>query len=119
VTSETQSRVHYAGRLGAEPRTKQTPKGRFVMEFPVAVAIDGQEKPGWRQTVVFDAKARALEGALHKGTAVEVVAYEHAKTKTDPATGRRRDVREYYATAVTPKPRAGEPASEAPHKPRS
>lgn len=103
ATPETQLRVHYAGRLGTEPRTKQTPKGRFVMEFPVAVAIDGQEKPEWRQTVVFDAKARTLDGVLHKGTAVEVVAYEHHKTKTDPATGRRRDVREYYATAVTPK----------------
>jgi len=116
---EMQPRVHYAGRLGTEPRTKQTPKGRFVMEFPVAVAVDGHEKPEWRQTVVFDAKARALEGALHKGTAVEVIAYEHAKTKTDPATGRRRDVREYYATAVTPKPRAGELTSEAPADPRS
>ncbi len=84
----------------------------------MAVAVDGQEKPEWRQTVVFDAKARALEGALHKGTAVEVIAYEHHKTKIDPATGRRRDVREYYATAVTPKSRADEPASEAPRDPR-
>ena len=89
------------------------------MEFPVAVSVAGQEKPEWRQTVVFDAKARALDGVLHKGTAVEVIAYEHHKTKSDPATGRRRDVREYYATTVTPKLRAGESASEAPGDPRS
>ena len=118
ATPETQPRVHYGGRLGTEPRTKQTPKGRFVMEFPVAVAVDGQEKPEWRQTVVFDAKARTLEGVLHKGTAVEVVAYEHHKTKTDPATGRRREVREFYATAITPKPHAVKPVPEASRDPR-
>lgn len=111
--------MHYAGRLGTDPRTKQTPKGRFVMEFPVAVVIEGREKPEWRDTVVFDAKARALDGIIHKGASVEVVAYKHRKTRTDPATGRRREVREYYATSVTPKPRAGEPTSEAPHDPRS
>ena len=119
ASPQGQRRVKFAGRLGTEPRTKQTPKGRLVMEFPVAVAIAGQEKPEWRQTVVFDAKARALDGVLHKGTAVEVIAYEHHKTKSDPATGRRRDVREYYATTVTPKLRAGESASEAPGDPRS
>lgn len=112
--TEHQSRVQFAGRLGTDPRTKVTPKGKFVMEFPVAVAVADQEKPEWRHTVVFDAKARALDGVLRKGTAVEVIAYEHLKTKTDTDTARRREVREYYATAVTPKPRAGEPASEAP-----
>ena len=81
-------RVPFADRLGTDPRTKLTPKGKFVMEFPVAVAV-------------------------------EVIAYEHLKTKSDPATGRRHEVREYYATTVTPKPRAGEPASEALHRPCS
>ena len=78
-----------------------------------------QEKPEWRHTVVFDAKARALEGVLHKGMAVEVIAYEHHKTRSDTATGHRREVCEYYATTVTPKLRAGESASEAPGDPRS
>jgi hypothetical protein len=96
-----------------------TPKGKFVMEFPVAVAVADQEKPEWRHTVVFDAKARALDGVLHKGMAVEVIAYEHHKTKTDPDTNRRRDVREYYATTVTPRFRAGEATSEAPGDSRS
>lgn len=117
--AEHQSRVQFAGRLGTDPRTKVTPKGKFVMEFPVAVAVADQEKPEWRHTVVFDAKARALDGVLHKGMAVEVIAYEHHKTKTDPDTSRRREVREYYATTVTPKPRRGEPALEATRDPQS
>jgi hypothetical protein len=69
--------------------------------------------------VVFDAKARALDGVLRKGMAVEVIAYEHHKTKTDPDTTRRREVREYYATAVTPTPRACESALEVPGTPQS
>ena len=117
--TEHQPRVQFAGRLGTDPRTKQTPKGKFVMEFPVAVAVADQETPEWRHTVVFDGKARALDGVLHKGMAVEVIAYEHQKSKSDPATGRRREVSEYYATTVTPKPRAGEAASEVPRNPQS
>ncbi len=117
--TEHQARVQFAGRLGTDPRTKVTPKGKFVMEFPVAVPVADQEKPEWRQTVVFDAKARALDGVLRKGMAVEVIAYEHHKTKTDPDTSRRREVREYYATTVTPKPRRGEPALEATRDPQS
>ena len=98
-----QLRVAYSGRLGTDPRTKTTPKGKFVMEFPVAVAVEGQEKPDWRSTVVFDEKARTLDGVLHKGISVDIVAYEHRKVRRDTTTGRRRETAEYYATAVTPK----------------
>ena len=98
-----QPRVTYSGRLGTDPRTKVTPKGKFVMEFPVAVAVDGQEKPNWHNTVVFDEKARKLEGVLAKGIAVDCIAYEHRKVRRDEQTGRRRETVEYYATAVTPK----------------
>lgn len=100
---EGQPRVTYAGRLGIDPRTKLTPKGTFVMEFPVAVPIEGQEKPEWRSTVVFDEKAKKLDGVLRKGVAVDVVAYEHRKVSRDAKTGTRRERLEYYATAVTPK----------------
>ena len=101
--TEGQPRVTYSGRLGTAPRTKVTPKGKFVMEFPVAVAVEGQEKPEWRSTVVFDEKARKLEGVLARGVAVDCIAYEHRKTRRDEKTGRRRETVEYYATAVTPK----------------
>lgn len=101
--SEDQPRVAYSGRLGTDPRTKTTPKGKFVMEFPVAVAVEGSDKPDWRSTVVFDEKARKLDGVLHKGSSVDVVAYEHRKVSRDAKTGTRRERREYYATAVTPK----------------
>lgn len=101
--TEGQPRVTYSGRLGTDPRTKQTPKGRFVMEFPVAVAVEGQEKPEWKSTVVFDEKAQALEGVLAKAVYVECVAYEHRKVTRDPKTGKRKERFEYYATAVTPK----------------
>ena len=76
-----QPRVAYGGRLGTDPRTKTTPKGTFIMEFPVAVRVEGQDKPEWRNTVVFDERARTLEaeGALSKGISVDVVAYEHAR----------------------------------------
>lgn len=97
------ARVTYSGRLGTDARTKVTPKGKFVMEFPVAVAVEGQEKPDWRNTVVFDEKARKLEGVLAKGVAVDCIAYEHRKVRRDEKTGRRRETVEYYATAVTPK----------------
>jgi hypothetical protein len=111
--TEGQSRVAYSGRLGTDPRTKTTPKGRFVMEFPVAVAVEGREQPEWRNTVVFDAKARQLDGVLGKGVAVDVVAYEHRKVSRDAKSGQRRERFEYYATAVAPKPR-GPRAAEAP-----
>jgi hypothetical protein len=101
--TEGQPRVTYSGRLGTDPRTKVTPKGRFVMEFPVAVVAEGQEKPDWKSTVVFDAKARTLDGVLRKGVAVEVVAYEHRAVSRDGKTGKRRERIEYYATSVTPK----------------
>jgi hypothetical protein len=101
--TEGQPRVTYSGRLGIAPRTKLTPNGRFVMTFPVAVPIEGQEKPEWRSTVVFDEKARKLDGVLAKGVAVDVVAYEHRNLRKDQKTGRTRESVEYYATAVTPK----------------
>lgn len=101
--TEGQPRVTYSGRLGTDPRTKVTPKGKFVMEFPVAVAIEGREKPDWRNTVVFDEKARKLDGVLAKGVSVDCIAYEHRKVRRDEKTGRRRETVEYYATAVTPK----------------
>ncbi|MDP9071139.1 MAG: hypothetical protein M3N68_07615 [Actinomycetota bacterium] len=44
--------------MGTEPRTKTTPKGTFIMEFPVAVRVEGREKADWRTTVVFDERAR-------------------------------------------------------------
>jgi hypothetical protein len=111
--TEGQPRVTYSGRLGTHPRTKTTPKGRFVMEFPVAIVVEGREKPEWRSTVVFDAKARQLDEVLAKGTVVDVVAYEHRKLSRDPKSGRRRERVEYYATAVTPKPRSSR-VTEAP-----
>ena len=96
----------YGGRLGTDPRTKTTPKGKLVMEFPVAVKVEGQEKADWRNTVVFDERARRLEteGSLSKGVYVDVVAYEHAKL-TKGQDGKTREVKEYYATSVTPKVR--------------
>lgn len=97
-----QPRVAYRGRLGTDPRTKTTPKGKFVMEFPVAVAVEGRDNPEWRDTVVFDAKARALEGVLARGSRVAVVAYEHTRRHEDSKTGAVREAKEYYATSVTP-----------------
>jgi single-stranded DNA-binding protein len=109
--TEGQPRVTYSGRLGTDPRTKVTPKGKFVMEFPVAVAVEGQEKPNWHNTVVFDEKARKLDGVLAKGISVDCIAYGHRKVRKDEKTGRRRETIEYYATAVTPKLR-NKPADE-------
>lgn len=103
--TEGQPRVTYSGRLGTNPRTKLTPKGAFVMQFPVAVAIEGRDKPEWKSTIVFDERARKLDGVLTKGTTVDVVAYEHRKLSKDPKTGKSRERVEYYATAVTPKAR--------------
>ena len=108
-----QPRVAYRGRLGTDPRTKTTPKGKFVMEFPVAVAVEGRDKPEWRDTVVFDAKARALEGVLARGSRVAVVAYEHARRHADAKTGATRETKEYYATSVTPET-AARPADDDP-----
>jgi single-stranded DNA-binding protein len=111
--SQEQPRVTYSGRLGTDPRTKVTPKGTFVMEFPVAVAVEGQDKPNWHNTVVFDEKARKLDGVLSKGIAVDCIAYEHRKERRDEKTGRRRETIEYYAVAVTPKLRKTQEARGA------
>ena len=118
VKSPVQPPSLQARRISAPPSSigqdtyqdlKTRVQNKLIAGKVFRISIDGK----------FDGKARALDGVLHKGTAVEVIAYEHHKTKSDPATGRRRDVREYYATTVTPKLRAGESASEAPGDPRS
>ncbi len=108
----------YGGRLGTDPRTKTTPKGKFIMEFPVAVKVEGQEKADWRNTVVFDERARKLEaeGTLARGVYVDVVAYEHARLRKGQ-DGKTREVKEYYATFVTPKVRTRDDAQGARSEP--
>ncbi len=79
---EGRQRVTYGGRLGTDPRTKTTPKGKFIER----------------------ARRLEAEGTLARGVYVDVVAYEHAKLRQGQ-DGKPREVKEYYATSVTPKVR--------------
>lgn len=99
VRQEKQPRVTYSGRLGTDPRCRTTPRDILVCSFPVAEKQEGSEKPTWRTTVAFRELAGKVQETLKKGMFVDVVGYEHERTRKSRDGAVRHDT-EVYAVAI-------------------
>jgi hypothetical protein len=96
---EKQPRVTYSGRLGTDPRCRITPRDILVCSFPVAEKQEGSEKPTWRTTVAFRELAGKVQETLKKGMFVDVIGYEHERTRKARDGSVRHDL-EVYAVAI-------------------
>ena len=93
-------RVRLAGRLGADPRFRETRNGVLVGSFPIAVRQeDGSTR--WETVVAFQERAAKLrgEGGPRKGQHVEVIGYRHRREQPTK-DGTVRVVEEVYAVVV-------------------
>lgn len=98
---QKQPRVTLSGRLGTDPRCRTTPKPKEVLvcSFPVAEKREGTETPNWLTVVAFKALAAKVQETLKKGMVVDVVGYEHEKTRK-AKDGTLRQHKEIYAVAI-------------------
>jgi single-stranded DNA-binding protein len=92
-------RLSLAGRVGADPTFRVTPKGTLVGRFPLAVHA-GDNTTTWEQVLSFNARAEKLKDAVHKGDAVQVVGYMHEREGRG-RDGQPKTIREVYAVTVT------------------
>lgn len=102
VSKEPELRVTLAGRLGADPSFRTTPKGRLVGKFPLGVrdeADDGTTR--WETVLTFDKRAEHVRATLKKGDAVAVIGYRHERQV--PGRNGPRTIEEIYATVVRPR----------------
>jgi single-stranded DNA-binding protein len=92
-----------AGRVGADPTFRTTPKGTLVGRF--SLAVHGPDHATtWFPVVAFNQRAERLRDSVKRGVAVNVVGYVHSR-ETGSRDGSPRTIREIYAVSVTP-PRA-------------
>ena len=92
-------RVTLAGRLGASPSFRTTPKGQLLGRFPLAV--HDEDSTRWVQVLAFGQRAEKLrdETRLAKGEQVEVIGYPHPK-HSKGKDGKTRVEVEVYATVI-------------------
>ena len=91
-------RVVLAGRVGAVPTFRTTPKGQTIAQFPLGVHPD-PETTAWHTVLAFGKRAEELRGQLRKGEQVEVIGYVHARNLRGK-DGQPRTVEEVYASVV-------------------
>lgn len=94
---DSQPRVACGGRLGNDPRVKETKTGQLVAEFEIAVKEAPDDAPRWVKCVAFGARAARIRDGLRKGQFVDVIGYEHAKTRTGRDGHPRTEVQLYVA----------------------
>jgi hypothetical protein len=99
VSAQEQRRLQLAGRVGADPVFRTTPKGTLVGRFPLAIH-NPDNTTTWHQVLAFNARAERLKDAIHKGDAVRVVGYMHER-EGKGRDGQPRTIRELYAVSVT------------------
>lgn len=97
-SAESPPRQTIVGRVGAEPRTRTTPKGTLVLKFPLAEHV-AEDKTIWHTILAFGARAEKLKESVKRGDAVEVIGYLHQR-EVKGRDGNTRTVEEIYATAV-------------------
>ena len=87
-----------AGRVGAVPAFRTTPKGQLIAQFPLGVHPE-PDVTEWHTVLAFGKRAEELRGNLRKGEPVEVIGYVHTRTIRGK-DGKSRTVEEVYASAV-------------------
>jgi hypothetical protein len=102
-SEQEQLRLHLAGRVGADPVFRTTPKGTLVGRFPLAIH-NPDNTTTWQQVLAFNARAEKLRDTIHKGDAVQVVGYVHER-EGKGRDGQPRTIRELYAVTVTARAR--------------
>jgi hypothetical protein len=102
-SEQEQLRLHLAGRVGADPVFRTTPKGTLVGRFPLAIH-NHDNTTTWQQVLAFNARAEKLRDTIHKGDAVQVVGYVHER-EGKGRDGQPRTIRELYAVTVTARAR--------------
>ena len=96
-------RLTLAGRVGAAPTLRTTPKGTLVARFPLG-AHEESGATTWHTVLAFNQRAEQVRGTVKKGDAVEVIGYRHTRTLPARQEGRPpKEVVEVYATVVKPR----------------
>jgi hypothetical protein len=94
-----QERVVLAGRAGADPTFRTTPKGTLVGRFSLAVHGDDNSTT-WFPVLAFNQRAERLREIVKRGAAVNVIGYVHTR-EAPSRDGTTRTLREIYAVSVT------------------
>ena len=97
------ARVRLAGRLGTDPRFRETRTGVLVGSFPIAVPQD-DGSTRWETVVAFKERAAKLrgDGGPKKGRHVEVIGSRRCREQPT-RDGKVRVVEEVYAVVVKPR----------------
>ncbi len=77
-------RVELEGRVGRDPRVRETAKGVKIAKFPLAEHPDGQEgETVWYTIVAFKDLAQKVSETVRKGDQVKVIGYLNAHEHND------------------------------------
>ena len=96
-------RLTLAGRVGAAPTVRTTPKGTLVARFPLGVHEDSGATT-WHTIIAFNQRAEQVRTSVKRGDAVEVIGYRHTRILPARQEGRPpKEVVEVYATVVKPR----------------
>ncbi len=73
---ERKVRVELSGRVGRDPRARETTRGVLIVKFPLAEHPDGHEdETTWHTIVSFKKRAQKVIETVHKGDQVKVIGY--------------------------------------------
>ncbi len=76
---EKAPRIEVEGRVGRDPRIRETAKGNLVAKFPIAEHPNGQDgETVWHTIVAFKQVAQNVSETVHKGDQVKVIGYVNA-----------------------------------------
>jgi single-stranded DNA-binding protein len=75
-TTERQPRVEISGRVGRDPRVRETTQGTLIAKFPLAEHPEGLTGPTvWHTIVAFKERATFVRDNVRKGQEVKVIGY--------------------------------------------
>jgi Single-strand binding protein family len=97
-------RVRLAGRLGTDPRFRETRTGVLIGSFPLGIKQD-DGSTAWEQVVAFRERAERLRGETgpKKGQFVEVIGYRHRRVQPNREGTKTKMIEEVYAVVVKPR----------------
>ena len=97
---EKQERVTLAGRVGAKPALRTTPRGVLVAKFPLGVKDEADgEQTTWHTILAFQKRAELVRDTVHQGDALEVIGYRNTRSYTG-RDGKDHAVVEVHAAVI-------------------